>query len=144
MSTDRIIIHAEIAKKFLAALKNALAGMGTAPSPTFVVSAASKARLEALVSDAIAKGGSNLTHDADAAPINSVGAHFAPTVIGDVTGKMEMWRDESFGPLVGYVIAKSEDEAIEIANSTEYGLSASVFTQDLRKGFAVARRLESG
>jgi len=141
MSTDRIIIHAEIADKFLTTLKTSLAGMNTS-SPPFVVSAASKSRLEALVSDAVAKGGQNLTEGAP--KVNSIGAHFSPTIIGDLTSKMEMWGEESFGPLVGYVIAQTEDEAVKIANSTEYGLSAAVFTQDLRKGFAIARKLESG
>lgn len=142
MSTDRIILHAAIAPQFLALLRTSLSATPSSQEPPFVVSAASKSRLEALVSDAVSKGALDLT--ANSPRGTGTGAHFAPTIIGDVTSKMGIWNEEAFGPLVGYVIAQTEDEAVEIANSTEYGLSAAVFTQDLRKGFAIARRLESG
>ncbi|RAL65072.1 hypothetical protein DID88_001179 [Monilinia fructigena] len=69
---------------------------------------------------------------------------FTPMIIGDINEDMPLWRDENFGPVVAYRIAKSDEEAIEMANDTEYGLSAAVFTQDLRKGFAIAKQLESG
>lgn len=69
---------------------------------------------------------------------------FAPTVLGGVTEDMAIWHDEAFGPIVGLMVAQSEDEAVRMANKTGYGLSAAVFTRDLRKGLALAKRIESG
>lgn len=71
-------------------------------------------------------------------------AQFIPTVIGGLSKGMEAWNEENFGPLMGYLTVNSEDEAVEIANGSGYGLSASIFTKDLRRGFALAKRLETG
>jgi benzaldehyde dehydrogenase (NAD) len=57
---------------------------------------------------------------------------------------MKLFRDESFGPVVGIIRARDEAHAIELANDTEYGLSASVFTRDIARGLKVARQIESG
>jgi acyl-CoA reductase-like NAD-dependent aldehyde dehydrogenase len=65
-------------------------------------------------------------------------------ITGDVKEDMELWQQEIFGPVAAYIIVKSDEEAVEIANKTEYGLSAAVFTRDLRKAFAIAKQLESG
>jgi len=67
-----------------------------------------------------------------------------PTVIGGLSNDMNLWTEEAFGPLVGYRLFSDEDEAVKLANSPGYGLSASVFTRDLRKAFALAKKLESG
>ncbi len=65
-------------------------------------------------------------------------------VIAGITPEMRLYKEESFGPIVGVVRAKDEDDAVRIANDTEYGLSASVFTQDIPRGLKVARRINSG
>ncbi|KAH8600923.1 aldehyde dehydrogenase domain-containing protein [Bisporella sp. PMI_857] len=142
MSTDRILIHEGIAEKFLAVFKNTIAEMAaSSPSPPLVVSAASQNRLQSLISDAISRGAHVLT---PSLPSPGSGAIFTPTVIGEINPGMIFSQDEAFGPLVGYIIVRDEEEAIELANATEYGLAASVFTQDLRRAFKVAKRLESG
>jgi acyl-CoA reductase-like NAD-dependent aldehyde dehydrogenase len=61
-----------------------------------------------------------------------------------VTPDMQLFREESFGPVVGITRARDLEHAIELANDTEYGLSAAVFTKDIAKGLAVARRIQSG
>ena len=66
------------------------------------------------------------------------------TVVGGVTAAMNIYRDESFGPVVGIIVAADEEDAIRIANDTQYGLSAAVFTRDAIKGLRVARRIRSG
>ena len=104
------------------------------------MSAASQSRLQSLVSDALAKGATLLTDD----PRRIEGAVFTPAVIGQLKDDMKFARDEAFGPLAGYIVVQNEEEAIKIANGTEYGLAASVFTRDLRKGFAIAKKLQSG
>ena len=66
------------------------------------------------------------------------------TVIDRVTSDMNLYRDESFGPVVGIIRARDEAHAIELANDTEYGLSAAVFTRDTARGLRVARQITSG
>ena len=66
------------------------------------------------------------------------------TVVDGVTSKMGLYRDESFGPIVAVIRARDEAHAIELANDSEYGLSASVFTRDAARGLMVARRVRSG
>lgn len=67
-----------------------------------------------------------------------------PHVFTEVTADMDLFRNEIFGPLVGIVRAKDEDEALELANDTEYGLSSSVFTTDMEKGLRFARGIRAG
>ncbi|ODU81072.1 MAG: hypothetical protein ABT10_15345 [Novosphingobium sp. SCN 63-17] len=57
---------------------------------------------------------------------------------------MKLFRDESFGPVVGIIRARDEAHAIELANDTEYGLSAAVFTKDIAKGLRLAKQIKSG
>jgi benzaldehyde dehydrogenase (NAD) len=57
---------------------------------------------------------------------------------------MRIYTEETFGPAVPIVRAKDEDEAVRIANDTEYGLSAAVYTRDIARGLRLARRIESG
>jgi acyl-CoA reductase-like NAD-dependent aldehyde dehydrogenase len=66
------------------------------------------------------------------------------TVIADVTKDMRLYSEESFGPVVALIRARDEEHAIELANDSEYGLSASVFTGDAARGLRVARRIQSG
>jgi benzaldehyde dehydrogenase (NAD) len=57
---------------------------------------------------------------------------------------MKLFREESFGPVVAVVRAQDEADAIRLANDTEYGLSAAVFTKDIARGLRVARQIKSG
>ena len=65
-------------------------------------------------------------------------------VVDRVTPEMQLFREESFGPQVSITRVKSEDEAVELANDTEYGLAAAVFGRNLTRALAVARRIDSG
>ena len=67
-----------------------------------------------------------------------------PHVFGNVTADMEIAREEIFGPLVGIQSARDAEHALELANSTEYGLSSAVFTQDISKGVAFAQAIRAG
>ena len=67
-----------------------------------------------------------------------------PTIFGDVTQKMRIWREEIFGPVVGVGIFDNLDQAIEMANDTIYGLSASIFTQDVNKAYTAMRDVYTG
>ena len=67
-----------------------------------------------------------------------------PHIFTDVTADMDLFRNEIFGPLVGIIRAKDEDEALKLANDTEYGLSSSIFTQDMERGLRFARGIKAG
>ncbi len=67
-----------------------------------------------------------------------------PHIFTDVTADMEIAREEIFGPLIGVLTARDEEHALELANATTFGLTASVFTQNLDRGLRFARRMESG
>jgi aldehyde dehydrogenase (NAD+) len=72
------------------------------------------------------------------------GTFFEPTVIGGVTTQMRIAREEVFGPVVSLIEFETFEQAIEIANSVDYGLSASIYTRDVNRAFAAMRDLESG
>ena len=67
-----------------------------------------------------------------------------PTVIESTSTQEPVWREEVFGPVVAVMAFDDEEEAITLANDTEYGLSGSIFTNDLGRGLRVARRVEAG
>jgi acyl-CoA reductase-like NAD-dependent aldehyde dehydrogenase len=70
--------------------------------------------------------------------------YYAPTVLGDVTHGMRIMREETFGPVLPVMPFDSDDQAIGLANDSEYGLAASVWTRDRARGDALARRIEAG
>jgi acyl-CoA reductase-like NAD-dependent aldehyde dehydrogenase len=72
------------------------------------------------------------------------GLVYAPTVLADVTNDMPAAREELFGPVASMLRAKDPDDAVRIANDTEYGLSSAIFTRDLERGERLALRIEAG
>ena len=73
------------------------------------------------------------------------GAYYPPTVLGDVREGMAAWSEELFGPVATLITVKDEDEAIAVANDTEFGLSAAVWTRDLKRGERIAsEKIQSG
>ena len=74
----------------------------------------------------------------------SPGKYIAPTVLTGVTHEMRIMREEIFGPVLPIVVVASEEEAIELANDSDFGLGASIWTRDRRKGERMARRIQSG
>jgi succinate-semialdehyde dehydrogenase/glutarate-semialdehyde dehydrogenase len=67
-----------------------------------------------------------------------------PTVLSDVKKGMAVYREETFGPVISIIPIKNEEEAIAVANDSEFGLGGSVWTEDLVRGEAVARRIATG
>jgi aldehyde dehydrogenase (NAD+) len=72
------------------------------------------------------------------------GLFYQPTVLADVTPEMRIFQEETFGPVAPIIRVKGIDEAVALANDSEYGLSAGIITRDEEKGLAVARRLQTG
>jgi acyl-CoA reductase-like NAD-dependent aldehyde dehydrogenase len=72
------------------------------------------------------------------------GFYVSPTVFDDVTNDMTIASEEIFGPVLSIIVFDTEEEAIRIANETEYGLAAAVWTQDLTRAHMVAKALRAG
>jgi succinate-semialdehyde dehydrogenase/glutarate-semialdehyde dehydrogenase len=98
--------------------------------------------IEKLVADASAKGAKVLV--GGRRNPNLKGLYYEPTVITGVTHDMRIMREETFGPVIPIMRVRDEEEAIRMANDTDYGLGANVWTKSKRKGFEIAQRLDSG
>jgi len=97
-----------------------------------------------LIEDAVASGATKRCGGpVDPAGLEA-GRYIAPTVLTGVTHEMRIMREEIFGPVLPIVVVDSEQEAIDLANDSEFGLGASVWTKDRQRGARIARRIESG
>jgi succinate-semialdehyde dehydrogenase/glutarate-semialdehyde dehydrogenase len=96
-----------------------------------------------LIDDAVAAGATKLCGGPVEVP-GLPGKFIAPTVLTGVTHEMRIMREEIFGPVLPIVVVDSEQEAIDLANDSEFGLGASVWTRDRARGERIARVLESG
>ncbi|KAI9375718.1 Aldehyde/histidinol dehydrogenase [Aspergillus egyptiacus] len=143
MSTERIVVQRSIAEKFQKVLlETAEKVFGKdAPAPVLVASAAVKKNRD-LVADALSKGANVVFGEPEAR--ESCPNGLRPTIVGGVTKEMDLYATESFGPTVSLFVVDSEEDAIELANDTEYGLNSAVFTSNLFRGLRVAKRIESG
>lgn len=141
MATERVIVVASVADAFVAEMEAQCAVLLTRKHRDKIgdlISADAAARVGVLIEDALSrqavlKVGGEVT-----------GTHVQPTLIDRVTSEMQIYREESFGPVAAVIRAHDEDEAITIANDTEYGLVASVYTADTSRARALAARLETG
>ncbi len=106
-----------------------------------LVNAAARAELDAQVAASVAAGARLVT---GGRPLDRPGFFYAPTVLAGVTPTMPVAREEVFGPVAPVMVVKDEAAAIALANETDFGLGASVWTRDLARGERVARRLEAG
>lgn len=146
MSTDRILVHSSIAPAFIDALKAALNfNLDSSSPPPTLVNIASKKRVERLVWNALENGAQLLSGSVDEKTAQAGGGvRMPPILLGDVTENMAVWQEEAFASLAACMVVDSDEEAIRLANNSGYGLSAAVFTEDLRKGLAMARKIQSG
>jgi aldehyde dehydrogenase (NAD+) len=144
MATEKIVVHESIAAEFtvklVANVKTLSVGdptqMGNVIGP--IINQKQLDKIHAQVEDAREKGAEVLTGG------TFDGLYYQPTVISKVTRDMTVYSDETFGPVAPIVTVKDVDEAVAVANDSEYGLSAGIITEDEEKGMDVARRLETG
>jgi acyl-CoA reductase-like NAD-dependent aldehyde dehydrogenase len=144
MSTERVIVDEKVADEFAAKLAKRVAALpsGDPRKGDFVLGAVvgqpTVDRVMKLVKEATAKGAKLLCGgEADGTIMKGV-------VVDKVTPDMSLFREESFGPQVSITRVKSAEEAVKLANDTEYGLSAALFTRDIARGIELAKRIESG
>jgi acyl-CoA reductase-like NAD-dependent aldehyde dehydrogenase len=145
---SRILVHDgvydEFLEKFLGVIRAARIGDPTDPATTFgpVISQVAADRILAAVDTAVSSGAGELLLGGKR--IDGDGYYVEPTVFGGVDNASELAQLETFGPVVSVMRFRDEDEAVQIANDTPYGLNAFVQTTDLNRAHRVARRLESG
>ena len=144
MSTERIIVDESVADEFVAKLSAKAATLiaGDPAKPGFIlasmVSAVAAEKVKSLVEDAVAHG-ARLTVGG-----RIEGSITQATVLDGVTNAMKIYSQESFGPVVSVMRVKGDDEAIRVANDTEYGLSAAIFSKDASRALRLAARIRSG
>ncbi len=97
--------------------------------------------VRAQISEALADGATALIETMAA---DDGGAYLSPQILTNVTHDMRVMRDESFGPVVGIMAVKDDDEAIRLMNDSEFGLTASIWTQDIDAALEIGARIETG
>lgn len=143
MATERIIVHSSLANTFSQALKKATVELYPQSGPaSILITPVGVQKNKKLVSQALSQGASLVSGDINAE--ESSNTRMRPIIVEKVTPAMDLYYQESFGPTVSLFTFEAEEEAIKLANDTEYGLSAAVFTNDLAAGFRVAKQIESG
>jgi vanillin dehydrogenase len=144
MATERIVADGSVAATFAEKLGERAAALkvGDPRVPETeigpLVNREALERVSGLVDDAVECGAEVVTGAAADGPC------YRPTVLNGVTPEMRIYHEESFGPVVGIMSADSPEEAVRIANDTEYGLAASVFGGHVPTALDVARQIESG
>jgi benzaldehyde dehydrogenase (NAD) len=144
MSTERIVVDRAVAQPFaerLAEKATALPVGDPRDSATAIgplINASALERVSGLVADAREHGAQILAGgEAD-------GPCFPPTVIAGVTPEMRVYGEESFGPLLAVIEVDGPDEAVTVANDTEYGLSSAIFSENVAAALELAQRIQSG
>jgi vanillin dehydrogenase len=143
MSTERIIVDEKIADAFVAKFA-AKASKLPAGDPRghvvlgSLVDLAPAKRMDVLIADAVGKGAKVVAGG------KRNGTVVEATLLDHVKAEMKIYSEESFGPVKSIVRVRGVDEAVRVANDTEYGLSAAVFGRDIIRAMAVAKRIESG
>ena len=146
-AANRFIVHRSVAGAFARRVtervKGFAVGRGTEEGVTIgpLIDDRAVAKAGALVADAVERGAHVLTGGSE---IDRPGTFYQATVLSDVQPGSDILREEIFGPVLAIVPFDTEDEAVRLANDTEYGLVSYVFTESLARGQRMIERLETG
>jgi acyl-CoA reductase-like NAD-dependent aldehyde dehydrogenase len=143
MSTERLIVDNAIADEFVEKLVARASKLPWGNPREHVVLGSLvnpevSDKMHVLIEDAVSKGASLVCGG------ENDGAIFSATLLDNVTSSMRIFNEESFGPVKSIIRVNGDEEAIAVANDTEYGLSAAVFSQDINRALACANAIESG
>ncbi len=147
-ASKRLVVQEPIAERFAAAFAERTRKLRLGPALEEstevgpVIDRAAVDRLESLVNDATARSAQILS--GGSAPKGLAGSFFPPTVLDRVAEEARVVQEEPFGPIAPILRFEDPEEAVRIANGTPYGLQASVFTRDIGRGFAFAKRIRAG
>ena len=146
-AANRFIVHADVADEFAekltAKMKELPVKRGTEDDAKIgpLIDEKSRTKVHELVEDAVAKGATVTT---GGEPQDGPGYFYPPTVLTGVTGEARILAEEVFGPVAPIVTFTDEDDAIAMANDTEFGLVAYAYTNDLSRSVRLTERIESG
>ena len=146
-AVNRFFVHESVADEFVRRVTDAVDGQRVGPGTDDgvdvgpLVDDRAVDKVAGLVDDAVARGAVATT---GGRRLDGPGHFYAPTVLRDVPADAEMMRTEIFGPVLSVATFRDEDEAVRLANDTEYGLVAYAFTRDRARGQRLAERLETG
>lgn len=150
MATERILVHKDVKAQFIEAFKGASEAIfgDDKPAPVLVQSAGVD-KNKRLITEAVKAGakvvhGDHEKHEPHPETNEVSKTRMRPIIVDGVNKDMELYHTESFGPSVSVIEVASEEEAIQIANDTDYGLTGAVFTENLARGIRIARQIESG
>ncbi|KAL2169216.1 hypothetical protein VTG60DRAFT_6380 [Thermothelomyces hinnuleus] len=150
-SIERVYVDEKIHDEFVTAVQNVLKGYklgdpldkGTHVGP--VISRRSKETIEAHIEDALDKGAVNATPENETfSKLPDRGNFVVPTVLTNVDHSMKVMKDETFGPVIPIMKVKGDDEAVQLMNDSEFGLTASIWTKNTEKGYELCERVEAG
>ncbi|MFM2720444.1 NAD-dependent succinate-semialdehyde dehydrogenase [Microbacterium mcarthurae (nom. nud.)] len=147
VAANRFLVHesiaAEFTRRFAERIGAFVPARGTDPTSTVgpLVDAATRDKVASLVDGAVAQG-ARVAVGGSAIP--GPGYFYQPTVLVDVPADADILREEIFGPVAPVLTFRDEEEAIRLANDTEYGLVCFAYTRDLDRGLRLAERLETG
>jgi len=146
-AANRFYVHRAVADafsdRFAARMRAEVVGSGLQDGVTVgpLIDARSRDRVHALVVDAVSGGARVVT---GGSPIAGAGHFYPPTVLMDVPQKARMLTEEIFGPVAPISTFETEEDVVAIANGTDYGLAAYVYTRDLNRGLRLGEMLETG
>ncbi|VUC29768.1 unnamed protein product [Clonostachys rosea] len=143
MATERVIVLRSIEEPFVEALKIAYAEQ--ARDNTYIqplISRSAVRQVNSLLDDAIKNGASMVSGPASHA--DEEGRVFGPTILRSISSTSQLYYKESFGPVTSLFVVDTVDEAVRLANDTEYGLAASVWSKNIGNALRVAKRIHSG
>ncbi|PCH03746.1 Aldehyde/histidinol dehydrogenase [Penicillium occitanis (nom. inval.)] len=145
MSTERIIVRQSVLSQFTELLKAAISDVhGPEGTSHTVAQAGTVVRNRQLVKEAVSRGATIIYGGHDERNDNIQPLKLPVTVVQGVSPGMDLFQTESFGPTVSLIASESDEHAIAIANDTEYGLTAAVFTRDIAKGLLISRQIRAG
>ncbi len=146
-AANRFIVHEAVAEEFARRVTERVSGFsigrGTEEGVTIgpLIDDRAVAKAGQLVDDAVSKGATLRT---GGSPVDRDGTFYAPTVLSDVQAGSDILREEIFGPVLAIVPFTDEEDAVRLANDTEYGLVSYVFTKDLARGQRMIDKLQTG
>ena len=145
MSTDRIIVDEKVADEFVSKFADRAKKLSIGSAATLgeciigpVISQDSANRLNTIIEDALSKGATLVIGG------KSDTSQYPATILDNVASDMKVYKDETFGPVISIIRVKDTEDAIHVANDTEFGLSSAVYGKDIVRALNVAKRIETG